>query len=297
MNESVKGQSQKTAVGVIGLGIMGAPIALNLVKSGYPVTVYNRTASKCTALQQAGARVAASPAGAAAESDVVIAVVSDTNDVEDVLFGPAGAVEGLTSGDVLIDMSTINPLASQRFAARLDEHGVDFLDAPVSGGQKGAENATLAIMVGGKQAAFERCSDILAAVGKTVVHVGPNGHGLLTKMVNQVTAATSLVAMAECMHLIRQTGVDPEKALQVILGGAARSGMLENYSPKVLQEDFAPGFKIKLMNKDLRIASELLQASEVELPTFATAREAFNSCEAEGMGELGVQGVFKAYSK
>ena len=282
-------------VGFIGLGIMGRPMAMNLVKAGHDLVVYNRTREKCRSLAEAGAKVAASPRDVARGSEIIVVIVSDTPDTEQVLFGENGVIEGIGPGKLVIDMSTISPTASMAFAARLTEKGAEMMDAPVSGGQKGAESGTLSIMVGGGKEAFERCLPILEAMGKTVVHVGENGHGLLTKMVNQVTGSITILAMVECVRLIVRSGIDPEKALEVVCGGAARSGMLENYPLKVLAGDFSPGFKISLMNKDLRLASELVESLGLVLPTFEKVREVFQQSEEASLGELGVQGVYKYF--
>jgi 3-hydroxyisobutyrate dehydrogenase-like beta-hydroxyacid dehydrogenase len=221
-----------------------------------------------------------------------VTIVSDTPDVEQVLFGEGGVAEGLSEGKVVLDMSTISPAASIEFAKKLKKNGVVMLDAPVSGGQKGATDGTLSIMVGGSDEAFERCLPLLQAMGKTIIHVGGNGSGLATKMVNQVAGSMALLAMAEAMRIVAHSGVDTEKVLQALRGGAARSGMLEAYPERVLSGDFSPGFKIRLMNKDLRLASEFAQSLSLELPVFSRVRSLYREAEDNGMGELGVQGIY-----
>lgn len=280
-------------IGFIGLGIMGAPMAQNLIKAGYDLVVYNRTSEKCTPLRQAGAEVADSPCTVAEKTDIIITIVSDTPDVEHILFGADGAYEGISQGKVVIDMSTISPAESVNFSKRLAEKKAQMLDAPVSGGQNGAIEGTLSIMVGGGDSTFERCRPILEAMGKTIIHIGPNGHGLMTKMVNQLAGSITLCAMAEAVRLIVESGLDAYKALRAVCGGSARSGMLEKYPQRVLAGDFDPGFKIKLMNKDLRLASETLESLGLNLPTFQKAFQLFKESEESGLGELGVQGVYK----
>ncbi len=283
-------------LGFIGLGIMGAPMAANLLKAGYEVTVFNRTAAKAEKLRSLGASVAASPKQVAASAEVIITIVSDTPDVHDVLFGEHGVAEGLTPGKIVIDMSTISPEATVGFAERLQALGCDLLDAPVSGGEPGAIAGTLTIMVGGSKAAFEKCRPIFSALGKNIVHVGASGKGQCTKLVNQVICSLNIVAMTEGLLLAKHTGLDLVRTLQVVSGGAAGSWMLNHLAPRILQGDFAPGFMIKLQQKDLRLATELLEGSEEKFPGAVLAHELFSQAVAHGLGEQGTQGLINLMS-
>lgn len=284
-------------LGFIGLGIMGKPMALNLIKAGFELMVYNRTASKCSPLTQVGAKQFHSPREAAMNSEVIITIVSDTPDVEAVLFGPDGVSEGVRDGHVVIDMSTISPEATIEFARRLAEKNCDMLDAPVSGGEKGAIEGTLAIMVGGKQEVFERCLPIFRALGKTIVFTGANGNGQKTKLVNQTVCALNIVAMVEGLRLARSTGLDVETTLQVISSGAAGSWMLSNLAPRILREDFAPGFSIKLQQKDLRLVREAVQALGSPFPGVELAYSLFTQAVAAGLESQGTQGLINLYER
>lgn len=278
-------------LGFIGLGIMGAPMSANLLKAGYEVTVYNRTHEKAEKLRNLGARVADSPKQVASQTDVIITMVSDTPDVQEVLFGANGVAEGLAPGKIVIDMSTISPEATQTFAARIAALGCELLDAPVSGGEPGAIARTLTIMVGGSPAAFEKCRPVLSAMGKNIVHVGASGSGQCTKMVNQVICSLNIIAMTEGLLLAQHTGLDLTRTLQVVAGGAAGSWMLNHLAPRILQNDFAPGFMIKLQQKDLRLAMELLEGSEETFPGTVLAHQLFSQAVAHGLGEQGTQGL------
>jgi 2-hydroxy-3-oxopropionate reductase len=278
-------------IGFIGLGIMGRPMALNLVKAGFSLTVFNRTRSKTEPLAAAGAAVADSPAEVGRASDVVITIVSDTPDVESVLFGSDGLFHGAGSGKVLIDMSTISPEATIDFAGRLAEKGCEMLDAPVSGGEKGAIEAALSIMVGGKREVFERCLPLFNAMGKTIAYTGQSGNGQKTKLVNQIICATNIVSMVEGLRFARLAGLDIETTLKLVSSGAAASWMLSNLAPRILAGDFAPGFMIKLQQKDLRLVRETIQKIGATLPGTELAYELFSEAVAEGLGEQGTQGL------
>ncbi|MBN1517785.1 NAD(P)-dependent oxidoreductase [Candidatus Sumerlaeota bacterium] len=284
-------------IGFIGLGIMGRPMALNLLKAGFELTVYNRTASKCETLREAGADVASSPAEAARGADAVITIVSNTCDVEEVLLGPQGVHQGIASGAVVIDMSTISPIATEQFARRFEELGVSMLDAPVSGGDTGAQAGTLSIMVGGPAEAFQRCLPVFQAMGKTITHIGPSGHGQKTKLVNQVLGAGTCMAMVDAVRLMQKSGLDCDKAIQALAGGAAGSWQWSNLAPRVVAEDFAPGFMIKLLSKDLRLVEELARSLNLELPIQQETAQCFFKAEASGLGDLGTQGVYRLFEK
>ena len=286
----------KLKVGFVGLGIMGAPMAANLVKAGFPVGVYNRTPSKCLPLIQLGARKRESLAELAADSDVVVTIVSDTSDVEAVLFGPGGLALGLRSGSIVVDMSTISPRATIEFGKRLQEQGVGMIDAPVSGGESGAIAGTLSIMAGGAQAAYERCLPLFQAMGRTIVYTGPSGNGQKTKLVNQVVGALNLLATVEGLRLASGAGLNLETTLSAVAGGAAGSWMLSNVGPKIAAEDFRPGFTIRLQQKDLRLASEFFQELGLNGPGTDLTLSLFASALDKGFGERGTQALYQLWS-
>jgi 3-hydroxyisobutyrate dehydrogenase len=286
---------QAVHIGFIGLGIMGKPMGMNLLKAGFTLTVYNRTPAKCGPLVDAGAVAVSSAREAAERSDVVITIVSDTPDVEAVLFGEEGIWLGLKEGQVVIDMSSISPAETQRYATRLREKKVEMLDAPVTGGEKGAIEGTLAIMVGGKRETFDKCRPILQAMGKTIVYAGESGSGQKTKLVNQILCAQHIVAMADGLRFARQSGLDMETTLKVVSGGAAGSWMLSNLAPRILQNDFAPGFTIKLQQKDLRLVREALQEMGGTYPATELAYALFTEAVAKGLGEQGTQGFINLF--
>jgi len=294
-------------LGFIGLGTMGRPMAQNLLAAGFSLTVYNRTASKAQPLLERGALWAPSPADLAQTSDVILTILSDTPDVEAVLFGPRGVGGGIRPGSTVIEMSTIAPEAAIVFAQRFAERGCAMLDAPVSGGERGAIEGTLAIMVGGPEDAFHRCLPIFRALGKTIVYTGPSGNCQKTKLVNQLICALNIVAVAEGLHLAETLGLDLRTTLHAISQGAAASWMLSNLAPKILQNDFAPGFKIALQQKDLRLVREAIRRAfphdapehrDRELfPGAELALHLFSEAVAEGLGELGTQGLIALYRR
>jgi 2-hydroxy-3-oxopropionate reductase len=270
------------AVGVIGLGVMGRPMAANLLRAGFPVAVYARRAASAAPLVQAGARVFDSPAALAAGVDVLVVCVTADADVEQVLFGAQGAAEGLRRGALVIDHSTIGPDTARRLAARLATQGVAMLDAPVSGGEAGAIAGTLSIMAGGEAAAFERARPVLSAVGRTLVHVGDSGAGQIAKAANQLAICVTLQGMAEAFCLARASGVDPGKVLQVISEGAAASRILEVMGPKMVSGDTRAGVESRLHWKDLRIVLETARRAGVPLPASAIATQTFSALQAAG---------------
>lgn len=278
-------------VGFVGLGIMGAPMAANLLKAGFSVTVWNRTSSRMEPLLELGAQAADSPAGVAAASEVTVSCVTNSPDVEQVTLGPGGIVEGARPGSAYIDCSTISPETARRIAHALSERGVAMLDAPVSGGDVGAKAGTLAIMVGGEPDAFARCLPVLEAMGQTIVHVGPSGAGQVVKLCNQVAGGLHLLAMAEAIALARSAGVDPEKMLEVVSAGAAGSWMLSNLAPRAVRGDFAPGFMVDLMQKDLRLVLDAAAQSYTPLPGTALVSQLFQSVQAHGRGTDGTQSI------
>ena len=258
--------TEKPAIGFIGLGIMGLPMASNLLAAGYPVCALNRSPARTALLVERGAATAASAAELAAVSDVVITMLPDTPDVETVVFGSGGVAAGIRPGSAFVDMSTIDPAMSRGIAARLRGAGVAVLDAPVSGGEKGAIEGTLSIMVGGDEAAFERVAPIFAVLGKNITRIGDAGAGQIAKACNQLVAAVTLEAVAEALALASASGVDPHKVRSALLGGFAQSRILEVHGQRMLDAAYTPGFKARLHKKDLDIVIAAEQAAGLHLP-------------------------------
>lgn len=272
-------------IGFIGLGIMGKPMATNLLKAGYALTVHNRSKASAQELVAAGAVDGRSPRGVAERSDVIITMLPDSPDVERVALGPDGTLEGTKPGAILIDMSTISPQVSQKVAAEAAQKGVEMLDAPVSGGDVGARQGTLSIMVGGKQEVFDRCLDIFQAMGKNIVRVGEIGAGGAVKLANQVIVAGTIQAVAEGLVLGAKAGVDPELMVKAVSGGLARCGILEVRAPRVLDGIFDPGFMVKLHLKDLGLALTAGKVLNAPLPMTAYVNEMFKALVAQGKGD------------
>lgn len=269
-------------VGFAGLGTMGAAMAANLLRAGYPLRVWNRTPGKAGALVDIGAVEARSPRELAAEVDIVVICVSDTPDVEAVLFGPDGIADGAPEGTLVIDCSTISPSATRDFAARLRERGVAMIDAPVSGGSEGAIHATLTIMVGGEPDDVARGHAVLAAMGRTVTHMGPVGAGQATKAVNQVIISGTYLGVAEGIVLAMKAGLDPDAVVSALSGGAAQSWVLANRSGRMIENLYPLGFKVSLHRKDLAIALELAREAGVSLPVTGLAAQLENGLVAHG---------------
>jgi 3-hydroxyisobutyrate dehydrogenase len=282
-------QAPLKPLGFIGLGIMGRPMAGHLLRAGHPLTVYNRTAGRADDLAAAGARVAASPAEVAAASEVVVVMVSDTPDVEAVVAGKRGVLEGIRPGSIVVDMSTVSPDLERRLAARLRERGADLVDAPVSGGDVGARNATLAIMAGGEAAAVERVRPILLRMGKSVTHCGPVGAGQMAKLCNQILVGVTMLAVSEAIALARAGGLDPEVMIKAVEGGAAASWQLSNLGPRIVKADFEPGFMVDLMQKDLRLVLETAGAGGASVPATALVQRLFRTAQERGLGRKGTQ--------
>lgn len=281
-------------LGFIGLGIMGRGMARNLLKAGFDLTVWNRTASKADELAAAGAKVAAGPADLASRCDIVLTCVSDTPDVQQVILGPSGVLDGLKPGSLVIDHSTISPQATRQIAARLAEKGAHMLDAPVSGGSEGAANGTLSIMVGGPADQLERAMPYLQAEGKAVTHVGDHGAGQMVKLVNQILVVVTQLGVSEALLFAQAGGLDLEKALDAVKGGAAGSWMLSNRGPQMLRRDWRPGFTIDLQQKDLRLAMEA--ADELGIPVLGTSLvfNLYRTLQAQGLGGEGNHALVKA---
>ena len=269
-------------IGVVGLGTMGGAMAANLVRAGFPVTAWNRTAARATELDAPGVTVATSPAVLAAGVDVVLVCVSDTPDVEAVLFGTDGVASGAAPGTLVIDCSTIDPTASRGFAARLAAQGIGFVDAPVTGGSEGARNATLAILVGGEPAQVERARPVLAAIGRTITHFGPVGAGQAAKAVNQVILAGTYLGVAEGLVLALKAGLDPEQVVAALSTGAAQSWVLANRSGRMLANDYPLGFRVALHLKDLGIALSMARETGAALPVAALAAQLEAGLVAQG---------------
>ena len=285
-------------VGLIGLGIMGMPMARNLLKAGYTVVAYNRTASKAQELaKEDGATAVGTPREVAEACSIVITMVTDSPDVEAVVLGEGGAIEGIQRDAVLIDMSTISPSVTRTIAGRLKEKGAHMLDAPVSGGSWGAIEGTLSIMVGGDKAVFDRCMPVFEAMGRNIVLTGPNGAGQTTKLVNQILVVGTMNAVAEAMLFAAKSGADLETTIEAVKGGAAGSWQLQNLGPRLIKGDFAPGFMVKLQQKDLRLILEAAREMNLPLPVTSLVHQLFASLEAAGLGEEGTQALVKAHER
>lgn len=282
-------------VGFIGLGIMGLPMATNIARKGFPLTVYNRTKSKAEPLAEMGVPIASSPSEVARSSDVVIGMVTDAPDVEAILFGPGGVVEGARGGLIFIDMSTNSPEHAKTFAARLAKVGIEFLDAPVTGGDKGARDGTLTIMVGGRREAFEVVKPVLEAMGKVIVYGGDVGSGQLLKLCNQIVVGIDMMAVAEALTLARGAGVSDEALLTVLSSGAANSFTVQYYLPKIMKGDLEPGFKAAHLRKDLRYVMDLASRIHAPLPGSSILLQLYESLVAKGLGDKGTQALIKVY--
>ncbi len=270
------------AIGFVGLGTMGAAMAGNLARAGFDVTAWNRTPGRAPELDELGVGRAATPADVAAASGIVVICVSDTPDVEAVLFGSDGLAAGARSGALVIDCSTISPAATRDFASRLGTSGVAMVDAPVSGGSEGAQKATLTIFVGGEAADVDRARPVLAALGKTITHVGPIGSGQAVKAVNQVMLAGTYLGVAEGIVLAMKSGLDVDQVVEALGGGAAQSWVLANRSGRMIANDYPLGFKVALHRKDLGIALDLARELGADLPVAGLAAELESALMADG---------------
>ena len=281
-------------IAFLGMGTMGAAMAANLRRAGFEVAAWNRTPGRAGDVVALGAAEAATPFAAAGAADVVVTCVSDTPDVEAVLFGPDGAAAGLAAGGMVIDCSTISPEATAGFAARLREQGVGFVDAPVSGGSEGAKQATLTIFVGGEPGDVERAQPILAAMGRTITHFGPAGSGQAVKAVNQVVIAGIYLGVAEGMVLAMKAGLDPELVAGALGGGVAKSWILENRSAKMIRNDYPLGFRTALHLKDLGIALDLARSTGTSLPVAGLAAQLEAGLVARGFGDEDMSNLARA---
>jgi 2-hydroxy-3-oxopropionate reductase len=269
------------SIGFIGLGIMGAPMAGHLIAAGHPAFVHTR-GKVPEAIAASAATVCASARAVAERADVIFLMVPDTPDVEAALFGEAGVAAGLKPGKTVVDMSSISPIATKAFAQKINALGCDYLDAPVSGGEVGAKNATLSIMVGGPEATFDKVRPMFERLGKNITRVGGNGDGQTAKVANQIIVALNIEAVAEALVFAAKAGADPARVRQALMGGFAASRILEVHGERMVKRTFNPGFRIELHQKDLNLALSSARALGVSLPNTATAQELFNACAAHG---------------
>jgi 2-hydroxy-3-oxopropionate reductase len=284
-------------LGFIGLGIMGRPMAAHLLAGGNPVNVFNRSPGAVMALKEKGAVAWASPKEVATHSEIIFIMVPDTPDVEKVLFGPEGVAEGLRKGAVVVDMSSISPIETKVFARRIEAMGAEMLDAPVSGGQIGAENGTLSIMVGGKPEIFERVRPLFGLMGKNIVHIGPNGDGQTCKVANQIVVALTIEAVGEALVLASKAGADPSRVREALLGGFAQSRILEVHGERMIKRAFQPGFRLGLHQKDLNLALQAARAIGVSLPATALAQELLNAVKAKEGPDLDHSAMVKGLER
>ena len=278
-------------IGFIGLGIMGLPMVRNLLKAGYPLVVHSRSRGPVDEIAKAGAKVGTSPRDVASQCDVLITMLPNSPDVEHVALGRDGVIEGARPGLILLDMSTISPLVSQKVGAALAAKSVQMLDAPVSGGERGAIDGALSIMVGGDKAVFDKALPIFQAMGKTITHLGPLGAGGFTKLANQIIVAVNLTALGEALTLAKKAGLDRELTLTALAGGLAGSKCLDQKKPNYLAGTYNPGFKIDLHYKDLGLIMESARALGVPLPATAAVQELFSALRVKGRGGLDHSGV------
>ncbi len=282
-------------VGFIGLGIMGGSMAINIANRGFDLNVYNRTKSRLEPFIKRGIKASSSPAEVARNSDVTIIMVSDGPDVEEVIFGNQGWINGANEGKIVVDMSTNSPRYAEEFASRLAKYGVEFIDAPVTGGDVGAKQGTLTIMAGGNAKAFNAVKPIFEAMGKTIIHAGPVGSGQKMKLVNQVSIGLETVAMVESMELAKAAGLDINQVYQLLSTGGARSFTIEAYMPRLMKGDIEPGFKAAHLRKDLKYAEELAASLNVPLMGGSLALQLFTALTNSGMGEKGIHALLKLY--
>lgn len=284
---------KKQTIGFIGLGIMGKSMAGHILRAGYPLVVYNRTKKKADELVARGAKWADSPAEIAAQSDIVLTIVGFPEDVEEVYLGKKGLFTRGKAGSVYIDLTTSSPTLAQKLAEIGMEKGIHVLDAPVSGGDIGAKNATLAIMVGGEKAAYEKVLPILQLLGKKITYMGPAGAGQHTKMANQIAIATNMIGVCESLVYAKKAGLDVQKVFDTISTGAAKSFSLSSYGPRIIKGDYSPGFFIKHFIKDMRIALNEAEKMGIEFPGLALAKEMYEKLAKEGEENSGTQALIK----
>jgi 2-hydroxy-3-oxopropionate reductase len=280
-------------VGFIGLGIMGRPMALNLKRADHALFVHARRKESMDPLVAAGAIACATSAEVARQADVIFTMVADTPDVEKVIFGPDGIIEGVRAGSVVVDMSTISPSATRTMAERLRERGAEMLDAPVSGGEAGAVQGVLSIMVGGTDAAYSRVLPLFEAMGRNIVLVGGNGAGQVCKCCNQIAISQTMAGVGEAILLAKASGVDPVKVREALLGGSAKSKILEIHGQRMIDNDYNPGFKAGLHQKDLRVVLETAYELGIALPGTALVSQHLNALVGRGLGDLDSAALFR----
>lgn len=284
-------------IGFIGLGIMGSGMARNLIRAGFDVRVWNRTGSRMQLLLEEGASGAEDPADVASHADITVTCVSDTPDVEEVILGERGVAAGVEAGSLVIDTSTISPGVTRQIAGTLEERGAHMLDAPISGGSEGAADGTLSIMVGGEAEQVERAMPVFRAMGETVTHVGPIGSGQTVKLVNQILVVGNMLAVSEALLFAEAAGLDLERTLEAVSGGAAGSWMLSNRAPQVVERDWSPGFTIDLQQKDLRLALE--EADELGTPLLNAGKisQLYRTLQRAGLGGEGNHALVRALER
>lgn len=286
-----------TRIGWIGTGVMGTSMCAHLIDAGHPTTVYSRTRERAQPLLDKGAAWADTPAAAAAASEVIFTMVGYPADVREVILGEQGALAGASNGSVIVDMSTSEPSLAVEIAAAAEAQQLTSLDAPVSGGDVGARNATLSIMVGGAAETVEAMRPLLAVMGKTIIHQGPAGAGQHTKMVNQTLIASGMVGVCEALLYAHKAGLDPETVLEAVSGGAAGSWSLSNYAPRMLKDDYAPGFMVEHFIKDMEITLNEARRMNLALPGLALAHELYLALRAQGGGRDGTQSLIRALAR
>jgi 2-hydroxy-3-oxopropionate reductase len=286
-----------TTIGFIGLGIMGRPQALNLIKGDYKLNVFARRPESMEPLLAAGATGRTSAKDVAVNSDITFIMVADTPDVEEMILGELGVIHGAKPGSIIVDMSTISPAATRAMAEKLASRGIDMLDAPVSGGEVGAINGTLSIMVGGKEDAFSRVKPLFDCMGKNVVHIGGNGAGQVCKACNQIVVAVTIEAVSEALTFARKNNVDAAKVREALMGGFAGSKIMEVHGKRMLDNDFKPGFKVKLHQKDMNIVMQAANQLGLALPAASLVSQHLNALMGAGEGELDSSAIVKVIEK
>lgn len=287
----------KPRVGLIGLGLMGAPMGANLLKAGFPLVVWNRTAEKARKLAEQGASVGKSPQDVASQCDVLLTIVSDPPALEEVLWGERGALAALQKGSLLIDSSTVSPALAQKISKACLEKSIDFLDAPVTGGTWGAEKGELVFMVGGSKETLERAEPVLQAMGKRFFLLGPNGAGQTVKLAMNLILALQVQALAEGLELVTSSGVDPNKLIEVLQSSMGRAPVLDVKAPIMLKRDFTPSFPLRLMHKDIRLAMELAKENGIELPAGAAAYQAYSAVKARAKSDVDYAAIASYWKK
>ncbi len=285
-----------TSIGFVGLGIMGKPMAGQLIKGGHALFLHSRSGVPQELVEQGG-KTCSSPREVAQNADAIITMLPDTPDVERVLFGENGLVQGLTAGKMVVDMSSISPMETQKFAARINQFGCDYVDAPVSGGDIGAKNATLTIMAGATEPVFQRVKPILELLGKSITLIGDNGAGQTCKIANQIVIALTIEAVGEALLFASKAGADPVKVRQALMGGFAASRVLEVHGERMIKRSFNPGFRIELHQKDLNLALSSARELCISLPNTAATQELFNACTAYGGAKLDSSALVQALEK